>query len=101
MSRLPDSEVGLEVVEMSGSKRKREYSLREVSHNGVRFARCGFRTSTRYFCSLLAICSSAQAEKTDILTMTSAFELRPFKSPIEADSDSVAKLSKADTRSLR
>ena len=75
------------------------------------------RTPTRYFCSALAICSSAHAEKTDILTITAALELRPFKSPIAAASVSpvhvrkyatpvikfylLEKFSNAETKSLR
>ncbi|KAI6772043.1 hypothetical protein HG530_003001 [Fusarium avenaceum] len=44
---------------------------------------------------------SAQAENTDIFTMTCAFELRLFKSPIAALSLSLEKFSSALTRVLR
>jgi hypothetical protein len=88
-SRFPESVAGPDdVVEMSGSKRRRANSRREASHRGVSFAICGLRTSTKYLCSALAICNSAHAEKMAILTITSAFELSPLRSPIDALSES-------------
>jgi len=87
VSRLPDKDAD-PIEEMSGSNLNRAYSRRDDSQSGVSLAMCGFSTSTRYDCSELAICNSAQAEKTDILTMTWAFELKPFRSPIAALSDS-------------
>lgn len=93
VSKLPDNDAD-PIDEISGSNLNRAYSLNDASHNGVRRAICGFSTSTRYFCSALAICSSAHAENTDILTMTAAFELRPFKSPMAAASVSPAGVRK-------
>jgi len=77
--------------EISGSNLSRAYSRKDSNHSGVNLAMCGFRTSTRYVCSALAICSSAHAEKTAILTMTCEFELKPLRSPIAAVSDSPVK----------
>jgi hypothetical protein len=54
VSRLPESDVGPAFIEMSGSKRNLANSLSEDSHRGVRVAMCGFMTSTKYFCSVLA-----------------------------------------------
>jgi hypothetical protein len=87
VSRLPDNDAE-PIDEISGSNLNRAYSRRDESQSGVSLAMCGLSTSTRYACSELAICSSAHAEKTDILTITCAFELRPFRSPIAALSDS-------------
>jgi hypothetical protein len=91
VSKLPDKDADPMDDEISGSKRRRAYSLNEANHNGVSLAICGFKTFTRYVCSALAICSSAHAENTAILTMTCEFELNPFKSPIAAVSDSPTK----------
>ena len=88
MSKLPDRDADPTEEEMSGSNLKRAYSLNDASQRGVNFAMCGLKTSTKYVCSVLAICNSAQAENTAILTMTCAFELRPLRSPMAADSDS-------------
>lgn len=84
VSKLPDNEAEPIEDEMSGSNLKRAYSRSDANHSGVSLAICGFSTSTRYVCSALAICSSAQAEKTDILTMTCELELSPLRSPIAA-----------------
>jgi hypothetical protein len=88
-SRLPESVAGPdEVVEISGSKRSRANSRSDASQSGVSVAMCGLSTSTKYFCSALAICNSAHAEKIAIFTMTKALELSPFRSPMAALSDS-------------
>ena len=73
---------------MSGSNLNLANSCSDDSQRGVSFAICGFTTASRYLCSELATCSSAQAEKIAILTMTWALELRPLNSPIAADSES-------------
>jgi len=91
VSKLPDNDAE-PMDEISGSNLKRAYSRREESQRGVSLAMCGLRTSIKYVCSALAIWSSAQAEKTDIFTITWAFELRPLRSPIAAVSDSPMRL---------
>jgi hypothetical protein len=80
-------------MEISGSKRNRANSLSDDNHSGVRVAIWGFTTSTKYFCSVLATWSSAQAENTAILTITCALELSPFRSPIDAASESTSQVS--------
>jgi len=78
------------LLEISGSKRRRANSCRDDSHSGMRLAMCGFTTSVRYVRSVLATCSSAQADNTDILTIVCALVLSDLRSPIAVLPVSVA-----------
>lgn len=88
VSRLSEGDVWAVLLEMSGSNLSLANSCSDDNQRGVSFPTCGFTTASRYVCSVLATCSSAQAEKIAILTITWALELRPFNSPIAADSES-------------
>lgn len=100
VSRLPESDAEPMEEVISGSNLRRAYSRSDASQRGVSLAICGLSTSAKYVCSALAICNSAQAEKTAILTMTWAFELSPFKSPIAAVSDSPKRLARYEDHAL-
>ena len=78
------------LLEISGSNRSRANSCKDDSHNGIRLAMRGLTTSVKNALSVLATCSSAHADNTDILTIVCALVLSDLRSPIAVLPVSVA-----------
>ena len=72
---------GTALLEMSGSNLNWANSCNGDNHDGVSLAMFGAIRGNRYAWSVLATWSSAQADRTAILTIVCAFVLRPRRSP--------------------